>query len=345
MNNFFSRLINKSKSSSYIKINPILIFVFVILILFFMLITHYIFVSSKSKEALAILGQIESNEDRIDIIEVRNKNTAKVKSQIVYISERVLDFTTVRKTNDKLEKSEIRVVQKGKFGKEQVYIKEVYENNELIEKDIISNYIIKAPSAEIIEIGTKGISPTDVADNSYTTNTYDSRKAKVFSNLGFGMDLRQPSGLTYKDFQKIISNEERDRNNVFADNIETFYAIEKKYNINGIFVMALAIHESGWGTSSISKNKKNLFGYGAYDSSPYSSSFSFDCYAEGIETVSKALVKYYLNTSGTPIYDGQVASGDYYNGPNLAGVNVRYATDSQWGFKVFTIMEYLYGRM
>ena len=41
--------------------------------------------------------------------------------------------------------------------------------------------------------------------------------------------------------------------------------MEKKYNINGIFLASMAIHESGWGTSQIAQDKKNLFGYGSYD--------------------------------------------------------------------------------
>ena len=31
------------------------------------------------------------------------------------------------------------------------------------------------------------------------------------------------------------------------------------YHINGVFLASMAIHESGWGTSTIAKDKKNLF--------------------------------------------------------------------------------------
>ncbi len=49
--------------------------------------------------------------------------------------------------------------------------------------------------------------------------------------------------------------------------------LKKKYNINGIFLASIAIHESGWGTSQIANDKNNLFGYGSYDATPYESSF------------------------------------------------------------------------
>ena len=58
-------------------------------------------------------------------------------------------------------------------------------------------------------------------------------------------------------------------------NAQYFYYVEKQYNINGLFVAAIGIHESNWGTSKIAKDKKNLFGYGAYDSNPYNGAYQF----------------------------------------------------------------------
>ncbi len=45
----------------------------------------------------------------------------------------------------------------------------------------------------------------------------------------------------------------------FEQNADYFYYVEKQYNINGVFVAAIGIHESNWGTSKIAKDKKNLF--------------------------------------------------------------------------------------
>ena len=63
------------------------------------------------------------------------------------------------------------------------------------------------------------------------------------------------------------------------------------------------------------------------------------------ELVAKSLVKYYLNPSGTKIYDGETAAGWYYNGPTLSGVNTRYASDQDWHTKVFNYMQTLYNRL
>ena len=85
--------------------------------------------------------------------------------------------------------------------------------------------------------------------------------------------------------------------------------------------------------------------FGAYDRDPYSFSVSFDSYGSGIDFVARSLAKHYLNVKDTHIYDGELATGMYYNEPTLAGVNVRYATDPEWCEKVYRIMEYLYGKL
>jgi len=162
------------------------------------------------------------------------------------------------------------------------------------------------------------------------------------SKLSFDMNVSKPSGLSIEQFKKIFSNQERDVNKIFENNAQYFYYAEKQYNINGIFLAAIAIHESNWGTSTIAKNKKNLFGYGAVDSNPYGGAYNFSNYSESIDLVARALVKYYLNPSGTKIYNGESASGDYYNGPTISGVNTRYATDSNWKNCVYKYMKLLY---
>ena len=123
------------------------------------------------------------------------------------------------------------------------------------------------------------------------------------------------------------------------------YYIEQQYNINGIFVAAVGIHESAWGTSNISKNKKNLFGYGAYDSDPSGSAYTFQSYAEGIDLVARVFVKYYLNPAGTPIYGGETATGTYFEGATLTAVNTRYASDKNWANAVYKWMTYLYNKL
>ena len=141
-------------------------------------------------------------------------------------------------------------------------------------------------------------------------------KEELLKSLDKNMDLNKPSGFTLDQFKKVLSGNPADTKHVIEDNAKYFYYAEKQYNINGIYLASMAIHEGGWGKSRIAQDKKNLFGYGAYDRNPYGGSYSFDTYAEGIDLVARVLVKHYINKKGTKIFDGQTATGKYYNGPN-----------------------------
>lgn len=181
-------------------------------------------------------------------------------------------------------------------------------------------------------------------------NTYNNKndkytKAQLLAKLNKNMDLSKPSGLSLEQFKKVLSNNNQDKNKVFENNAEYFYYIEQQYGINGVFVAAIGIHESAWGTSKIARDKENLFGYGAYDMSAYSSAYSYNGYAAGIDMIARVLVKHYLNPKGTSIYNGEKATGRFYNGKTLKAVNKRYATDKNWNSSVYTWMQYLYKRL
>lgn len=210
--------------------------------------------------------------------------------------------------------------------------------------------LLDLPSEELAKVsfdGIEGYVKTSNLTSAFSTPNIveKNRIQRILLKVNINMELNKPSGLTLNDYKKIFTGLPNDTNKIFENNYQAFYNAEKKYNINGIFLASIAIHESGWGTSQIAREKNNLFGYGSYDSTPYESSFEFTDYAEGIETVAKSLSKYYLNPSGTIIYGGETAAGWYYNGPTLSGVNTRYASDQSWHTKVYTYIELLYNRL
>ena len=169
-------------------------------------------------------------------------------------------------------------------------------------------------------------------------------KEQLLTTLNINMQLNKPSGLTLEQFKKVLSDS-KDKNKIFENNAEYFYYIEKQYNINGIFVASVGIHESAWGTSKIAVQKNNLFGYGAYDSNPYNGAYNFSNYSESIDLLARVFVKYYLNPAGTSIYGGEKAVGSYYNGATLKGINTKYASDKNWANAVFSHMQYLYNKL
>ena len=159
------------------------------------------------------------------------------------------------------------------------------------------------------------------------------------------MQLNVKSGLSLSDYKRILSGESKDKYKIIQDNAEAFYNAEQKYNVNGLLLVAMAIHESAWGTSAIAQDKKNLFGYGAYDNDAYNSAYTYDTYAESIDFVAKMLAKTYLNPKGTAIADGETATGTFYTSPTLTGINNKYSTDPNWCTKVFSYMTYFYDKL
>ena len=170
-------------------------------------------------------------------------------------------------------------------------------------------------------------------------------KEELTQDLGFSMLMNKPSGLTLAQFKKVLTGLSGDRNKVIEDNAEYFYYAETQYNVNGLFLASIAIHESGYGTSDISLNKKNLFGYRAYDRDPGGSASTFATYAEGIDLVARVLAKYYLNPKGTLIYGGEEAEATYYHGSTISAVNESYASDKNWGNAIYKYIISLYNRL
>lgn len=226
---------------------------------------------------------------------------------------------------------------------------EIKKNEKAVIMKVVNNNWIKIQYSTYIGFADSScftnINPNGPTPSQNFTDGIEYSKEELLASLDFNMDLTKPSGLTLEQFKKVLSGDSNDKQNVLASNAEYFYYAEKQYGINGIYLASMAIHEGGWGTSKIANDKKNLFGYGAYDSNPYGGSYSFDTYAEGIDLVARVLVKNYLNQKGTEIYDGQIATGMYYNGPTLTGVNTRYASDKNWANAVFKWMTYLYNRL
>ena len=357
---------------------------------------------------LKAVGTFEKNEEVVDLSSILASNIETSESKEILTITRSVNFETEYTNSSKLPLNEEKIVQQGSTGLEEVTFMRTYNNNDVVNDNIININRLENPIQEKIEVGTnqwmaeqkihlgetmyvnddtllmKNASDNseelgniikyydvillDIANNewckvqlfdyigyvhksSLTSASVDSslpeksRKQKIVSVVSSNMAVNEKSGLAKSDFYYILSNNSSDVNHIFDTNAGVFYNCEEKYNINGVFLAAIGIHESGWGTSTISRNKKNLFGYGAYDSDPYNMSYTFESYEEGIELVARMLVKYYINPAGTPIFDNQIAKASYYSGSTIRAVNTKYASDPNWNIKVYNIMRNLYNKL
>ena len=380
-----------------IKISILWFFVFVVIVaLIISFFKNNIFATNKTSiEEEKKDVYVERNQNKIDPLKIMIENNYK--NSTLINEERKVDFEKITKQTKNLPKGEKVVTQKGKKGTKQVTALQEFDNEKLLQEQIVETIITKEPVTEITYIGTseflskysvhigeemylmeisdlkeepKEDAKTIKSINRYLTVTLKemldgnwakvkynneegyintdkltseavtpmitekNRIAKLQNTLSKDMDLSKPSGLTLSDYKTIFSYNTSDVNNIFADNAEEFYKAEQKYQINGIFLAAIGIHESAWGTSKIARMKNNLFGYGAYDRDPAGMANMFSTYADGINTVAAALANNYLSPTGP-----------YYSGTTAADVNKRYATDKKWNEKVFVYMQYLYNKL
>lgn len=150
----------------------------------------------------------------------------------------------------------------------------------------------------------------------YVSEEFNSAKGGV---VLFSEDVTVPSTVSADFINKRLAGTN------MAGLGQAFKNAEKKYGVNAIFLTGLAIHESDYGRSQIARAKNNLFGFMAYDATPFSSAGYFESFEAGIDYVARYLSQHYL----TP-------GGQFYNGKSMAAINKRYATDQSWHVKIVT---------
>ena len=150
---------------------------------------------------------------------------------------------------------------------------------------------------------------------------HTSRAVGAAYQNAYSINLLTPSAVTAYELDQALAG------TGMAGLGDAFVTAELKTGVNALFLTSLAIHESAWGKSRIAQSKNNLFGYGAYDRSPYESAVTFGSKKEGIIFVAGKLRQNYLDNTGR-----------YYSGATLGGVNHRYSTDSKWSSKIGTTM-------
>ncbi|MDR1015828.1 MAG: RICIN domain-containing protein [Coriobacteriales bacterium] len=180
-------------------------------------------------------------------------------------------------------------------------------------------------------------------------------------------DLRSYSGLTAAQINAYLGSTALGRTGILKQYGGTFVKASQQYKINECFLVAHAINETGWGTSTLAKGYYydgktaiegsyypagtyyNFFGIGAFDSSPLSGGRSM-AIQNGWNTPSRAIVggaawiaKYYLYAPSTPqptVYDMKWDVA-YSNQHKTYGFH-QYATDPFWPSKNSRLMSECY---
>lgn len=150
-----------------------------------------------------------------------------------------------------------------------------------------------------------------VADHSM--KLIENKKSIVFDP----MNLLKKSNLTKDKAKKIL------KGTALEDCSDYFIECEEKYGVNAIGVMAIAVHESAWGTSRRAQEDHNLTGYGVYSDS--AKGINAPSKEENLLMTAKLLKESYLTRSG-----------NHYKGTSLMAVNESYCTSGDWAINVTT---------
>lgn len=103
--------------------------------------------------------------------------------------------------------------------------------------------------------------------------------------------------------------------------------VEATHNINALFILATALHESNYGISVNSLEKNNIFGIKVYDANTALGT----TFASRDDSV-RAFINQYTNLNYVP-QTGGYAKGAA-PGNKTSGMNVHYASDPFWGSKI-----------
>ena len=107
---------------------------------------------------------------------------------------------------------------------------------------------------------------------------------------------------------------------------QAFVEAQNTYGMNALLIYAMAIHESGHGTSRLARDKNNLFGWGAHDANP-SDAMMFESISQSVGEHMGKNLRGYLSVENWR-YFGQ-ALGNKNN-----GLATKYASDPYWGNKI-----------
>lgn len=121
-------------------------------------------------------------------------------------------------------------------------------------------------------------------------------------------DVRISSNATAEELNDIVKGTN------LAGIGEACVYVEQEYGINAITVLALSIHESGFGTNAISKHKNNIISYRATNKNTFRNAKTFSSKSDCIVLGMRSIAKNYLDINGK-----------YFHGFGLTDMNVRYA--------------------
>ncbi|WP_142303690.1 SH3 domain-containing protein [Neobacillus soli] len=218
-----------------------------------------------------------------------------------------------------------------------------------------------APILAVIPKGTFVFPTSKVADNSWYKLSYQGKdgyvSGKFIQQVVTGdpiesrdsyqfINLQTQSAVTADQINKYLASyvQSTGKISILTGKGQAFIDAGQKYGVNGLYLAAHAIHESGFGTSAISIAKNNLFGFGAYDAAPFISAYRFGSVEICIDYIAREIKATYLNPAnwkyrGAYLGFSTKTLTNTRIDANSEGMNFYYASDVNWGKAIAQHME------
>ncbi|WP_026567718.1 SH3 domain-containing protein [Bacillus sp. UNC41MFS5] len=160
------------------------------------------------------------------------------------------------------------------------------------------------------------------------------------------IDLRTPSPVSAGQINNYIAGYVKNtgKSSILTNKGQVFIDAGEKYGVNPLYLAAHAIHESAYGTSTISVTKNNLFGFGAYDAAPFVAAYRFASVELCIDFIAREMKSTYLNPANWKFQGAYLgfSTKSLTNAridASSAGMNFFYASDPNWGKAISQHME------
>ncbi|MER1985754.1 MAG: Ig-like domain-containing protein [Solibacillus sp.] len=160
--------------------------------------------------------------------------------------------------------------------------------------------------------------------SSYDGSTFTDKDGKVVGtayNYFQFISIRTKTNYTADELNRYIENK-MPADSVMQGMGEALIKAQDTYNLNALFMLAFAAHESQNGTSTNAKNLKNIYSLDLRDINP--STYVYTSVEENLNVASEAILEKYLKIGG--VYANGALIGN-----NSHGMNVKFATDPYWG--------------
>lgn len=229
------------------------------------------------------------------------------------------------------------------------------KNGEIFNKQLPYQKLLDNPNisqkAKMFITNATGLSPTEkntVDDSSYESYTESSGvngsfnfNANADDNNLASLDVTtELPKLSTNQISNIISKYFSKSTVIKPSDAEGIYNAQQQSGMSALAILGIGALESGYGTSSIAKQKNNIWGWNATNVNPAGNAKTFSQMSQGALEFANAYMKTYYNGYGAKSI---LAAG---TGNNPAGKGYAYndngTINSQWATSIGSIMKNFY---